>query len=192
LQVKVFGSTKPSFRQGLPESRLQGSKINNEIQPNQDWQVIGLYRWFAASGYAVEPVYAPLNSISTDNRHSFALLAANINNLDEEKIYTDTLKTAFANQQIKLDIYTTLAKLEQRQFAQNQFRPLTSMLLGLASMIAAVGAIGLSGTLAISVLQRIREIGVLRAIGASSSATFKLFMLEGLFHGLLGSVDVSS
>ena len=153
--------------------------------PTTDWQVIGLYRWFAGSGYAVEPVYAPLSSIQTDNHHSFALLAANINNLDEEKTYTDSLKTAFAEQQIKLDIYTTLAKLEQRQFAQNQFRPLTSMLLGLASMIAAVGAIGLSGTLAIGVLQRTREIGVLRAIGANSSAIFKLFMLEGLFHGLL-------
>jgi len=167
LQVKVFGKN-PSAENA-----------------NQDWQVIGLYRWFAGSGYAVEPVYAPLSSIPSNHRHSFALLTANINNLDEEKTYIDTLKTAFADQQIKLDIYTTLAKLEQRQFAQNQFRPLISMLLGLASMIAAVGAIGLSGTLAIGVLQRTREIGVLRAIGASSSAIFKLFMLEGLFHGLL-------
>jgi putative ABC transport system permease protein len=52
-------------------------------------------------------------------------------------------------------------------------------------LIAAVGAIGLSGTLAISVLQRTREIGVFRAIGASSGAVFKLFLLEGFFHGLL-------
>jgi putative ABC transport system permease protein len=59
------------------------------------------------------------------------------------------------------------------------------MLLGLAVLIAAVGAIGLSGTLAIGVLQRTREIGVLRAIGAKSSAIFKLFMLEGLCHGVL-------
>ncbi len=177
LMVRQAHHERPNLTAPIPKLETQ--------QTTTDWQVIGLYRWFAGSGYAVEPVYAPLSSISTDNRHSFALLAANINSLDEEKTYTDSLKTAFAEQQIKLDIYTTLAKLEQRQFAQNQFRPLTSMLLGLASMIAAVGAIGLSGTLAIGVLQRTREIGVLRAIGASSSAIFKLFMLEGLFHGLL-------
>lgn len=158
-------------------------------QPAHEWQVIGLYRWFAGSGYAVEPVYAPLSTIQPGNlnerRHSFALLSADIHSLAEEKIYVDALKTAFQQQHIKLDFYTTLAKLEQRQFAENQFRPITGMLLGLAVMIAVVGAIGLSGTLAIGVLQRTREIGVLRAIGASSSAIFKLFILEGLFHGLL-------
>ncbi|MDP1666276.1 MAG: FtsX-like permease family protein [Methylobacter sp.] len=168
-----------------------GDRLNARLlqQPAREWQVIGLYRWFAGSGYAVEPVYAPLSTLQPGNlnehKHAFALLSANISSLAEEKTYVDTLKTAFEQQHIKLDFYTTLAKLEQRQFAENQFRPITGMLLGLAVMIAAVGAIGLSGTLAIGVLQRTREIGVLRAIGASSSAIFKLFMLEGLFHGLL-------
>lgn len=168
-----------------------GDRLNAKLlqQPAREWQVIGLYRWFAGSGYAVEPVYAPLSTLQPGNlnehKHAFVLLSANINALAEEKTYVDTLKTAFEQQHIKLDFYTTLAKLEQRQFAENQFRPITGMLLGLAVMIAAVGAIGLSGTLAIGVLQRTREIGVLRAIGASSSAIFKLFMLEGLFHGLL-------
>jgi putative ABC transport system permease protein len=154
-------------------------------QISKDWQVIGLYRWFAGSGYAVEPVYAPLSSIPSNNTYAFALLSADIQNLNDEKTYVDALKNEFQNKHIPLDFYTTQAKLEQRQFAQNQFRPITSMLLGLASMIAAVGAIGLSGNLAISVLQRTREIAVLRAIGANSQAIFKLFMLEGVLHGLL-------
>ncbi len=164
-------------------------KVNLMNRPAKQWQVIGLYRWFAGSGYAVEPVYAPLSSIQpplqNQPSHSFALLSANINALAEEKDYANQLKTAFQKQHIPLDFYTTHSRLEQRQFAQNQFRPITSMLLGLASMVAAVGAIGLSGNLAISVLQRSREIAVLRAIGANSAAIFKLFMLEGLLHGLL-------
>ena len=168
-----------------------GDSINVNLlgQFNSAWQVIGLYRWFAGSGYAVEPVYAPLNTIQTLTKRSevssFALLSANVTTLDEEKIVADALKQVFQNNHIKLDFYTTIAKLEQRQYAKNQFRPITSMLLGLASLIASVGAIGLSGTLAIGVLQRTREIGVLRAIGASSSAIFKLFMMEGFFHGLM-------
>jgi len=168
-----------------------GDSINVNLlgRFNSAWQVIGLYRWFAGSGYAVEPVYAPLTTIQTLTQYkqnsSFALLSANVNSLAEEKIYADTLKQTFQNAHIKLDFYTTIAKLEQRQFAKNQFRPITSMLLGLAVLIASVGAIGLSGTLAIGVLQRTREIGVLRAIGASSASIFKLFMLEGFFHGLM-------
>jgi putative ABC transport system permease protein len=176
-------------------AELNGIKVGDTVKARllqrleSEWQVIGLYRWFAGTGYTVEPVYAPLTTIQSDNEsnlgYSFALLSANIETLAAEKTYADTLKAAFQQQQIKLDFYSTLSKLEQRQFAENQFRPVTRMLLGLAAMIAAVGAIGLSGTLAISVLQRTREIAVLRALGASSSAIFKLFMLEGLFHGLL-------
>jgi putative ABC transport system permease protein len=153
------------------------------------WQVIGLYRWFVGSGYAVEPVYAPLDTVqSLTHRNgvsSFALISAAVKSLAEEKKLTDALTEKFHQQHIKLDIYTTTAKLEQRQFANNQFRPITSMLLGLAALIASVAVIGLSGTLAISVLQRTREIGVFRALGASSAAVFRLFMLEGFFHGLL-------
>jgi putative ABC transport system permease protein len=176
-------------------AELNGIQVGDSINVNLlgrfngDWQVIGLYRWFAGSGYSVEPVYAPLSTVQTLTQRnqfsSFALLSANVNSLEQEKTYADALKQLFQNQHIKLDFYTTIAKLEQRHYAKNQFRPITSMLLGLASLIASVGAIGLSGTLAIGVLQRTREIGVLRAIGASSSAIFKLFMLEGLFHGLM-------
>lgn len=153
----------------------------------QSWRVIGLYRWLVGNSYAVEPVYAPLETVQTLTRQpdlvTFALLNAAIETPAQETAYLSQLKQTFENNAINLDVYTTQAKLEQRQFARNQFKPVIGMLFGLAVMIAAVGGIGLSGTLAISVLQRTREIGVLRAIGAPSKAIFRLFMLEGLLHG---------
>jgi len=176
-------------------AELNGLKVGDSLSvklmqhPASNWQVIGLYRSFAGAGYAVEAVYAPLSTVQQDspnpNRHAFALLSADITNLEQEQAYKEALTSAFQQQHIKLDFYTTLAKLEQQQFAQHQFSPMTGMLLGLAIMIATVGGIGLSGTMALSVLQRTREICVLRAIGARSSAIFKLFMLEGLCHALL-------
>ena len=168
-----------------------GDKIQTSLlqQSSRAWEVIGLYRWFAGSGYTVEPVYGPLSTLQlntkTEFKYSYALLTAQLKSLVEEKAYLEALKAVFQEYPIALDVYTTIAKLEQRQFAENQFKPMIGMLLGLAIMIAIVGAIGLSGTLAISVLQRTREIAVLRAIGAKSKTIFRLFMLEGLFHGLL-------
>jgi putative ABC transport system permease protein len=153
----------------------------------EKWQVIGIYRWLAGSSYAVEPVYAPLDTLRQISKRqdlaSFALLDAPIADLPQEAEYLRRLQRGFQDQGVQLDVYTTLAKLEQRQFARNQFKPVLNTLLGLACMIAAVGGIGLSGTLAISVLQRIREIGVLRAIGAPSKVVFRMFLMEGLLHG---------
>ncbi|MCX7089578.1 MAG: FtsX-like permease family protein [Methylococcales bacterium] len=173
---------------------LNGIQVGDTVQVNvaqteQAWRVIGLYRWFAGAGYAVEPVYAPLDTVqglTHDNINStLALLAAPVDTLLAEKKYADALKQAFQAQNMALDYYNTSATLEQRQFAQNQFSTVTGMLLGLAGLIATVGGIGLAGTLAMGVLQRTREIGILRAIGADSRRIFSLFMLEGFFHGLL-------
>jgi putative ABC transport system permease protein len=71
---------------------------------------------------------------------------------------------------------------------ENTFGIITTMLLTMSALIAVVGAIGLAGTLSINVLERRREIGVMRAIGASSFQIARLFVGEGLILGLLAWV----
>jgi putative ABC transport system permease protein len=67
----------------------------------------------------------------------------------------------------------------------NQFNFLVVLLAIMAVLIGAVGSIALSGALSLSVLERRREIGVMRAIGASSWTIFRLFIGEGLILGWL-------
>lgn len=62
---------------------------------------------------------------------------------------------------------------------------LTGFLLMMAVLIAIVGSIGLTGTMSLNVLERTREIGILRAIGASDSAVMRLVMVEGLLIGTM-------
>ena len=62
---------------------------------------------------------------------------------------------------------------------------LTGFLLVMASLIALVGSIGLAGTMSMNVLERTREIGIMRAIGASDRAVINLVMVEGLLIGIL-------
>jgi len=178
-------STDSANLNGIKVGDSLAIRLKNSIQ---NWQVIGLYRWLAGSNYTVEPIYVPLETVRNLNHSlnlaSFALLDAPIDNLKDEYDFVEAIKKSFQNNGIKLDVYTTLARLEQRQFARNQFNPVIGTLLGLAVMIAVVGGIGLSGALAISVLQRTREIGVLRAIGAPSKAIFRLFLMEGFMHGI--------
>jgi putative ABC transport system permease protein len=55
----------------------------------------------------------------------------------------------------------------------------------MAMMTALVGSIGLAGTMGMNVLERTREIGVMRAIGAVDLAIIKSVVIEGVFIGLI-------
>jgi putative ABC transport system permease protein len=46
-------------------------------------------------------------------------------------------------------------------------------------ILSAVGVIGLTGTMTINVLESTREIGVMRAIGASHGSIYQIFVTEG-------------
>jgi len=76
----------------------------------------------------------------------------------------------------------------ERVRMENIYGLIMTMLLTMAALIALVGAVGLAGTLSINVLERRREIGVMRAIGASSPTIARLFIGEGLLLGLLAWV----
>jgi putative ABC transport system permease protein len=58
-------------------------------------------------------------------------------------------------------------------------------LLIMALLTAFVGSIGLAGTMGMNVLERTREIGVMRAIGATDLTIIKSVVIEGVFIGLI-------
>jgi lipoprotein-releasing system permease protein len=49
-------------------------------------------------------------------------------------------------------------------------------------------AIGITSVLVVSVVQRSREIGILRAMGASTARVLRAFLIQGALIGLSGSV----
>jgi putative ABC transport system permease protein len=64
---------------------------------------------------------------------------------------------------------------------------ITSFLLSIAIISLIVGAVGIITTLYTSVIERIREIGTLKAIGAQSSNILTMFVFEALIIGMLGA-----
>ncbi len=74
---------------------------------------------------------------------------------------------------------------EYRKILEDHFLIITVYLIMLSILIIIVGGLGLSTTMSVQVLERTREIGVLRAIGASNLAISGMVILEGLFIGLM-------
>ena len=58
----------------------------------------------------------------------------------------------------------------------------------MALLVAVVGGLGLSGTMSINVMERTREIGVMRAVGANDRAILRIVLVEGVIIGLISWV----
>jgi putative ABC transport system permease protein len=80
---------------------------------------------------------------------------------------------------------TTNTTGEIRTNVEFQFNLLVFFLGVMALLIAAVGGLGLTGTMSINVLERTREIGVMRALGASDGSVLRIVLVEGVFVGVL-------
>lgn len=65
------------------------------------------------------------------------------------------------------------------------FDLLVRALLALAVLTGIVGALGLSTSMSANIIERTRELGVLRAIGARSGQVLRVVVLEGVCVGLL-------
>ncbi len=63
-----------------------------------------------------------------------------------------------------------------------------SFLLAMSVLTVVVGGLGLASTMSLAVIERTREIGVMRAIGASNRAILGIVLGEGLVIGLLSWV----
>jgi putative ABC transport system permease protein len=64
---------------------------------------------------------------------------------------------------------------------------ITAFLISIAIISLIVGAVGIITTLYTSVVERIKEIGTLKAIGANNGQILALFMVEALLIGVFGA-----
>lgn len=78
---------------------------------------------------------------------------------------------------------TTIAEVRTTQ--ERLFEVLVIFLSTMALLLGVVGGLGLAGTMSINVVERAREIGVIRAVGASDGAVLRLFLAEGILIGLI-------
>jgi len=65
---------------------------------------------------------------------------------------------------------------------------ITGFLVGVAAISLLVGGIGIANTMYTSVLERTKEIGIMKSIGAKNSDVFFIFVIESGLLGLVGGI----
>jgi putative ABC transport system permease protein len=154
--------------------RLGGQKI--------EWVVVGTVFDLSTTGvYVSRPVYA--SDVGLTGHGTSAYVGTQPDDGATQLSVENQLREALNARGLRVGSTNTYER--QRVRIESIYSPISMLLLTLAALIALVGAIGLAGTLSINVLERRREIGVMRAIGASSLMIASLFIGEGLILGLL-------
>jgi putative ABC transport system permease protein len=84
--------------------------------------------------------------------------------------------------------FTTFSILDASRSLQQVFKVLFAFLGIFGSLALTVASIGIVNTLVMAILERRREIGIMKAIGASDRDVEKLFFAEAGAMGILGGV----
>jgi putative ABC transport system permease protein len=152
-----------------------------------EWRVIGLYDPVFAGGFSSDTIYTPLEALYATtkkyNQGTILLIRTTSHSPEFISAVTRQLKDLYEGHGLKVTASQTQPDL--RNTDQWQFNLVIWMMLALSVIVAIVGGIALMGALSIGVIERTKEIGVLRAVGARSRTILNIFIMEGMLQGVL-------
>jgi putative ABC transport system permease protein len=112
-----------------------------------------------------------------------AFTSQDMETAENQEMLIRNLRDVFATRRIKTTDLQTADEVQQQ--SKGGFDIVTYLMLAMATLAAVVGSIGLMSTMSINVVERRREIGVMRATGAESSTIAGIFVIEGVLLGVL-------
>lgn len=179
-----------SFLTGFPDLSV-GDNIRLRVNGREsDWVIVGFFQLAGkASGYLAYTNSEYLSELIGQRKRAvaFRVVAWNGNLTEQEQqILSNKVEEKLRREGIDVGEITTGQELSRT--AAEGFALVTGFLLFLASLTALVGSIGLAGTMSLNVMERTREIGVMRAIGASNSTLMQMVILEGTLIGFFSWV----
>ncbi|OAH14137.1 ABC transporter permease [Streptomyces jeddahensis] len=122
--------------------------------------------------------YVPADKMPLD-----VLLFASAKDGQEAAAYT-SLKAALDD----YPQYTVRDQTDYKEALQDQIGQLLNMIYGLLALAVIVAVLGVVNTLALSVVERTREIGLMRAIGLSRRQLRRMIRLESVVIALFGAL----
>lgn len=149
------------------------------------WHIVGFY---TITGNVNTPLlYVNYEYISRlisqpGQVYSLRVITDSHDSLTQKKV-NDQLMALFEQRGIQVSSTQLSADFIQSQKAQTNI--FVNFMMTMAILIAVVGGLGLMGMMSINVLERTREIGVMRAIGASNADIQWIVIVEGMVIGLI-------
>jgi putative ABC transport system permease protein len=175
------------FISAFPDLKV-GKTIRLHVNgADTDWTVVGFFQLAGKSGgYMAYTNFDALADVmhTPGQAQAFRInsIHKNLTNEGQAQL-SQTLESYLSARGYRISDITTGQHLSTS--AGGGLNILTVFLLIMALLMALVGSIGLMGTMSLNVMERTREIGILRAIGASNGSLMGMVLIEGVIIGLL-------
>ncbi|MEJ2448682.1 MAG: FtsX-like permease family protein, partial [Anaerolineales bacterium] len=148
------------------------------------WQVIGVFKFIGLEGVIG---YTPYDYISREQNLANRSYSYRFVTVQHDREYQNMmareLDAYFRDKGFHVqDATPGLSSLDK---AAESLDILITFLLIMALLTATVGSMGLTGTMSMNVLERTREIGVMRSIGATDREIMRMVIVEGLLIGMI-------
>jgi len=164
----------------------EGIKVGDDVRFDLDdeetiWMVVGLVHNVDSRSFV--PFDALSRETGSLNRGSQVAVVSAGHDPAARRQLLDDLRTAYVVHRLEANDFSSADETQERIRAR--FDVVHYILVIISLLAAGVGGIGLMSTMSINVVERRREVGVMRATGAMSVAVAAIFVAEGLVVGLL-------
>jgi putative ABC transport system permease protein len=185
--VITIGETLLRKYPGLTVGDSIRLKLNGK---EEDWKVVGIFRFTGAGGGSniAYANYKPISELTNlpNRSYSYRILAGCNGDEQCQNEMVSRVDRYFRDN--GYNVAQTEGSAQTMKTASESLGILITFLLIMALLTAVVGSIGLAGTMGMNVLERTREIGVMRSIGAVDAQVMKSVIFEGMMIGLISYV----
>ncbi len=161
-----------------------GDSVTLKIEGKErDWKIVGIVQGgsMAPTAFVNHEYYAHITS--EIGQGDWLFVATERHDQQSQERVAREIERRFERTGVGVSLIAVVA--QERAEAEAMFEVIVVLLLLMAVLLAVIGGLGLMGTMSINVLERTREIGVMRAIGASNRSVQQIFIVEGVLIGLL-------
>lgn len=184
----VPGDTDAVVLNHMAVSQTPGTRVGDPItlslagRPTR-WRVVGIVEEVGSPGIAYVTDTAFARVAGTVGKVRLLRVATAAESPAARTAIIRAIERQLAEEQVSVEEVIPLSVL--RTAMGDHVAVLIRMLLAMAALMGTVGMLGLASTMGTSVLERTREIGVMKTIGATPRQIARLVVGEALFVGVL-------